>query len=98
MQLVTDALSSISHSECISVKTLPRPLQMIKIISKLRVQSLNSSLGCAGDIETLCTRQEKQIWEAYEARLAQAGALDFELLLLRTIQLLENFPQVLSRR
>ena len=92
-----------------AIKTLPasnletvRPAQVLASLQKLRSEALQHRLKVGNDEDenpdAMAEREQEttvnRAWKAYEKILEVRGVLDFDLLLIRTIRLLEDHPNV----
>ncbi len=74
--------------------TSPRAVR--SVISKNK-NNFVSPAEFAANIKSHVGQTTLAIWNKYEAKKIEEGALDFDDLLLKTVQLLESQPQVLAR-
>ncbi len=70
-----------------------KPRSVLAMISKAKNDSLSAddyAISAVGPVK----QRVAKIYQAYEKALAQASALDFDDLLLRTVDLLKNCPEI----
>jgi superfamily I DNA/RNA helicase len=97
-EAMAEAVKSLSASNMESV----RPAQVLASLQKLRSQVLQHRLEAENE-EGANSKAVDEIgpnsavyraWKAYETILENRGVLDFDLLLIRTIRLLDDHPKV----
>lgn len=69
------------------------PRRMLSIISRAKGDAL-SRVDFADQASSYPDRVASEIWEHYDASLKEDGALDFDDLLLKSLRLLQNHPQI----
>ncbi len=100
--VISDAIKSLGNAQSETVQSV-KPAQVLAALSKLRAEAASTeymdrqrqnrnnlivSLGAS--VGEQVEDSIHKVWRVYEELLTQRGALDFDLLLLKTIQLLER--------
>ncbi len=91
----TAAIKAVMHQLGVSQQVVP-PAGVRSRISGAK-NAMISWQEYVRKADSITEKQTGQIFELYEKRLAQSNAMDFDDLLLNTIRLLENHPDVLER-
>jgi DNA helicase-2/ATP-dependent DNA helicase PcrA len=67
------------------------------IVSKEKGRGTTISEYLEGGAYDFTSETVKKVWQKYEETLKKEGALDFDDLLLKTLKLLEKFPEILKK-